>query len=194
MTAPATATPSANGRPRKQLADQLDRMDTIIDALAEALPEAVADATREGARLAVKDVILELLANPDLRAVLGGLAPPPASDPAPPSCEPTAAAPGLWARLKARVAAARDAAVARWRTAAAPVAVAVRALAVVVPLRRVAAVAAGVGVAAGLAAYACPHAVAAAAAGVCGAAAAVAAQVGHWVRRSAGVFRPGVTT
>ena len=44
-----TATVTANGKPRKQLSEQLDRMDTIIDALADALPEAVTDAVREGA-------------------------------------------------------------------------------------------------------------------------------------------------
>ena len=42
-----------NGRPRrKQLSDQLDRFDGIIDALANGLPEAVAAATREGAKQA----------------------------------------------------------------------------------------------------------------------------------------------
>ncbi|MFO0825298.1 MAG: hypothetical protein U0792_19615 [Gemmataceae bacterium] len=33
---------------RKQLADQLDRLDEIIDGLAEGLPGAVTDAVREG--------------------------------------------------------------------------------------------------------------------------------------------------
>ena len=66
-----TATATMNGKPqRKQLADQLDRLDSIIDALAEGLPGAVADACREGARAAVKDAIIEILSNPELRAML----------------------------------------------------------------------------------------------------------------------------
>lgn len=60
-----------NGRPkRKQLSEQLDRLDGIIDALAEGLNKAVADAAREGTRLAVKDAILEILTNPELRALI----------------------------------------------------------------------------------------------------------------------------
>ncbi|HEX4613221.1 MAG TPA: hypothetical protein VH092_33855, partial [Urbifossiella sp.] len=82
MSVTATVPPATNGRPaRRQLSDQLDRMDTIIDALAEALPEAVADATREGARQAVRDVIIELVTNPELRAMISGLTP--AGPPAP---------------------------------------------------------------------------------------------------------------
>src|SRR5947199_10536779 len=68
MTATAT-----NGRPaRKQLADEIDRLDGVVEALAEGLPEAVAEATREGARQAVRDVIVELLGNPELRALITG--------------------------------------------------------------------------------------------------------------------------
>ena len=48
MSAPTVT----NGKPRKQLSDQLDRLDSIIDALAEGLPGAVTDACREGARAA----------------------------------------------------------------------------------------------------------------------------------------------
>ena len=33
-----TATTTTNGKPRKQLSQQLDRMDGIIDCLADALP------------------------------------------------------------------------------------------------------------------------------------------------------------
>jgi hypothetical protein len=84
MTAPATA--NANGRPRKSLSEQLDRMDTILDALAKALPEAVADATREGARQAAREVVLELLASPELWAAVPGVVRPAAR------AEPPAAA------------------------------------------------------------------------------------------------------
>ena len=50
-----TMTASNHKLPRKQLADQLDRLDGILDALSEGLNGAVADAAREGTRLAVKD-------------------------------------------------------------------------------------------------------------------------------------------
>ena len=56
----ATATTPA--KPRKQLADQLDRLDGIIDLLADGLPAAVADATRAGTRQA----LVELLADPEV--------------------------------------------------------------------------------------------------------------------------------
>jgi hypothetical protein len=70
-----SATDALNAKPRKQLSDQLDRLDTIIDALGEALPEAVADAAREGTRAAVREAILEILANPDLRTAVLAAAP-----------------------------------------------------------------------------------------------------------------------
>ena len=190
-------TATTNGRPRKQLSDQLDRMDTIIDALAEALPEAVADATREGARQAVRDVVLEVLANPDLRALVAGLAP--AAPPAAPAANafpppaPCPSTPSWWTRLKARLRAARDIAADRCRAAAASVTATFRALALVMPVRQILAVGAGVGVAIGALAYLCPHTVSAVLTGACGAVAADAAQVGHWVRRSTGLLGFGST-
>jgi hypothetical protein len=80
-----------NGRPpsqpphRKQLSDQLDRFDAILDGLAEGLNGAIADAAREGTRLAVKDAIVEILSNPDLKAVIHSARPIPVPDPPPPS-------------------------------------------------------------------------------------------------------------
>lgn len=76
-----------NGKPqRKQLGDQLDRLDGIIDCLADALPAAVADTVRDGARQAVKDAVLELLANPELRSLFARpTAEPPAPTPPTPS-------------------------------------------------------------------------------------------------------------
>jgi hypothetical protein len=62
MSATATMT---NGKPRKQLSEQLDRLDSIIDVLAEGLPGAVTDACREGARAAVKDAIIEIVSTPN---------------------------------------------------------------------------------------------------------------------------------
>lgn len=103
-------TATANGKPqRKQLSDQLDRLDSIIDALAEGLPGAVADACREGARQAVKDAIIEIVSNPELRALIApaqSIAVPVVPAPAP---APESSKPGLWTRLKAKLAAAREA-------------------------------------------------------------------------------------
>ena len=81
---------------RKQLSDQLDRFDQILDGLAEGLNGAMADAAREGTRLAVKDAIVEILTNPDLRAAIQGTGPVPVTaEPAPPPA-PTSA----WAKVK----------------------------------------------------------------------------------------------
>src|SRR4051812_35073040 len=97
-----------NGKPQcKQLSDQLDRLDAILDAIAEGLPGAVTDACREGARAAVKDAIIEIVTNPELRALLGPAAPAPIVATPAPELEPKK--PGLWGRLKAKLAAARDA-------------------------------------------------------------------------------------
>src|SRR6476661_6562274 len=53
---------NCNDRPqRKQLSDQLDRLDSMLDGLSEALNESVAEASREGVRLAVKEAVIELL-------------------------------------------------------------------------------------------------------------------------------------
>src|SRR6187455_2591403 len=97
-----STTTMTNGKPRKQLADQLDRLDAIIDALAEGLNGAVADACREGTRLAVKDAIVEILTNPELRAML---VPQTLPVPAPktPDTPPEPKKPGLWTRIKAKV-------------------------------------------------------------------------------------------
>src|SRR5947209_18455632 len=72
MTATAT-----NGPPRrKQLSDQLDRMDGIIDCLADNLNQAVADAAREGARAAVREILRDLLTNPETLALIRAAAGP----------------------------------------------------------------------------------------------------------------------
>ena len=68
---PMNAATIANDKPtRKQLSDQLDRLDSILDALSDGLNGAVADAAREGTRLAVKDAIVEIMTDPTLRAKL----------------------------------------------------------------------------------------------------------------------------
>ena len=88
-----------NGTPRrKQLSDQLDRFDGIIDALAGGLPEAVAAATRDGAKEAIAQVLRELFTDPTVLAALRGCAPPVVS--------PSEVKPSAWTRLKAAVRAA----------------------------------------------------------------------------------------
>ena len=57
-----------NGAPRKQLSEQLDRLDTIIDALDAAPAQAVRDAVAGAVREAVVAVNAELSTNPDVLA------------------------------------------------------------------------------------------------------------------------------
>jgi hypothetical protein len=192
MSSTATMT---NGKPaRKQLADQLDRLDGIIDCLADRLPEAVADATREGARQAVRDVILELLTNPELRTLIASLAPQPvAQEPstppaAPQPVEPAPAKSEFWGRVKETCKNVKDATVRRCRAAKTAVVTTARSLSAIMPLKKMLLVGAGVGVAVAAVSYVCPHSVSAAVSGVCGAATAVCVQVGRWFRRSAGLF------
>ncbi len=57
----------ANGRARKSLADQIDRLDGILDGLADALNQAVAEAVKEAVAVAVRAAVAETLANAELR-------------------------------------------------------------------------------------------------------------------------------
>jgi len=60
-----------NGRPqRKQLCDQLDRLDGIIDTLADGLSDAVRDAVKEGTATAIQQILHEALTNPATRELL----------------------------------------------------------------------------------------------------------------------------
>jgi hypothetical protein len=189
MSASAAVT---NGKPRKQLSDQLDRLDSIIDVLAEGLPGAVTDACREGARAAVKDAIIEIVSNPELRALLTSMQP--ASVPVAPAPEPRKPSP--WAKLRALLAAARDAvtrpvksvrdAVAtRCRAALDAVAAVGAATGEAIPARRILLVGLGVGVAVRLATLLVPQTVAAAVSAATTTATAVILQTGSWLRRAA---------
>jgi hypothetical protein len=196
-----------NHRPqRKQLSEQLDRLDGLIDLLADQLPQAVADATREGTRQAVRDVLAELFADPGVvarfRAAL------------PTGNGVAERKPGTFARLKSAVRAGvtrvketvkavadrvKNAAAAtrvrvtnaatttrvRVRTTISRIAAAYRTLTTAVPLGRFAAVAVGVGVLVMTASYVAPHPVAALVGGIGATVTAAAVQVGGWVRRSA---------
>ena len=72
----ATATPTR----RKQLSEQVDRFEALLDGLAEGLNEAVADAAREGACAAVREVLTTLLTDPEVLAAIR-----PTSGPEPPA-------------------------------------------------------------------------------------------------------------
>ena len=188
------STTATNGKPqRKQLADQLDRLDAMIDALAGGLNQAVADACRDGARAAVREVLRELIANPDL---LAAVRPAPAPVPAPPpSGEPPApAAPSFWGRVTATAksagrsvtGAARTLTRAVERTVLNPVA---DALKFTGTTRTVVAVGLGVGLTAGLVSLACPAWVGAALTACAGASAVAAAHAGAAMSRIFTRFR-----
>jgi hypothetical protein len=91
-----TATISNAKPPRKQLSDQLDRLDSILDGLGDGLNGAVAEAVREGTRLAVRDAIVEIMTDPTLRTKLHEATTPETS------AEPVHAneKPGFWKRMK----------------------------------------------------------------------------------------------
>jgi hypothetical protein len=84
-----------NGRARKSLADQIDKLDTMIDGLAEGLNETISLAVKE----AVRSVLAEVLANADLQAHLQAARQPvePCSNVAPRST------PSLFRRMSSRL-------------------------------------------------------------------------------------------
>ncbi len=59
---------TTNGRtPRTSLAQQIDRLDLILDNLSEGLQEAVAEAVKVAVTRAVEAALVEVLTNPELR-------------------------------------------------------------------------------------------------------------------------------
>ena len=199
---------STHGRtPRKQLSDQLDRfdnmsdrLDTIIDALAEALPGAVKEACQEGARLAVKEAIIEIFTNPDFRPLFAKMQP----APMPVETVPVAVSEPMivphklnhWDRFKARIKAARDGvcnAVAKLKNAVVsrlnPIRQTVAAINTLVgepvQVRLMFVVALLIGVTVGLTCLLLPNSVAAGVSAVCSASTTIAVQVGIWLKRAA---------
>src|SRR5262249_46873603 len=73
-----------NGQPRRQLSEQIDRLDGVIDALDEGLKGAVADAVREAVgeavNQAVQAVLMELMTNPQLHKTIQTAHAPPAHE------------------------------------------------------------------------------------------------------------------
>jgi hypothetical protein len=205
------STATMNGKPRKQLSQQLDRMDGIIDCLADALPEAVADACRDGAKAAVQQAVTDLFARPEFLARFAELAarsaqtvaPVPLAVPAAATPTPPAnARPSSWERMKAKlrewksavtggVRTAADTVKAGVRTAAGTVAATARTLSNTLPVRRILTVAIGVGLFTAAVCYLCPHWLSAVIGGAGAACTAAAVQVGSWLRRSVNMFRFG---
>ena len=195
-------TATMNGRPqRKQLSDQLDRLDTMIDCLSDALPQAVADATREGSRQAVREVLTELFGNPEtlakFRQTLGVPAAMPQHEVSPTTtAAATAAKPGFFARMKSAVRNAATTVVAKVKQAVAAVKERVQATKVritaaiegvkaIVPLGRFAAVAMVVGVLVAAVSYVAPQGFSAVVSGIGAVVITAAVQAYRWLRRSA---------
>jgi hypothetical protein len=184
-----TTTLTPNGKPRKQLSDQLDRMDeqlarqdAVIDALADGLNQAVGDAAKVGVKEAVQAAVVELLTSIELRAALHQATAPPA-----------AARPTAWDRLKAFgrkvvekgravTAAIRRAVTGKAIVLKAAAAVAAGPLSAVWKLRRAVAVGLGVGAAVTAVAVVAGHPIASALSGLAATVAALAVQATAWVR------------
>src|SRR6516165_1345579 len=62
-----TTTTNPNGRVRKSLAEQIDRLDLILDGLADGLNEAVVTAVQRAVAVAVEAALRELLASAELQ-------------------------------------------------------------------------------------------------------------------------------
>jgi hypothetical protein len=167
-----TANGTLNARTaRKSLADQIDRLDTILDGLAEALNESIADAVKdviaETVRQAVHAAVTEVLSSPDLlRAALEKHAPvatlsepPPAPEAKPPTVKENVVriASGLCEKVKRAASLVKEklnAAARTTRTALAVAPFVLRAVARKVwAYRKPCAVAVGVGVVCGAVCY-----------------------------------------
>jgi hypothetical protein len=187
-----TMTMPANGKPRKQLCDQLDRLDaqmdrqdSILDALSAGLNEAVADASREGVKEAVTAAVVELLTNIELRSALHQATAPPAE------AQPKT---GFWQRAKAKVRQAAAAAKERVQRTLSGVTAQVKSVQSAANevsakfgfawrLRKVLLVGLGIGVVVASVSYLASHGVAAAISGAGAAATPVALHAALWVRR-----------
>ncbi|CAN5393649.1 hypothetical protein BH11PLA2_BH11PLA2_23660 [soil metagenome] len=180
--------PSLNGRPRKQLSDQLDRLDEVINGLEEFLPQAMADAARDGIRQAFRDVVAEVVTDP---TVLERLRTALVSDMVPLTVVPK---PSAFARLKAflrGVASKATAAVSftRHRVAetvaercASAKSRVVRWTLLSLPVKSIVGVSLAIGFVVALVSLATPHHIAAAISGFGATFTAASIQVGNWLR------------
>ena len=187
---------TANGRlPRKQLADQLDRFDSILDGLSEALNEAVADAARVGAGAAVKEVLTEILTNPKFAGMFHAI-PSAAPKPEPAPAAKPAPKPSLWSKLRGRAKdlaanakAANAKLVSKAGTILKPVGSVLDVLRLTGGLKKAVLIAAFTGVLIGGVSLACPQWMAAALGALAGTVTALAVQAGIAVRGLVARFR-----
>ena len=187
----STTTLSNAKPPRKQLSDQLDRLDSILDGLADGLSGAIADSTREGTRLAVKDAVIELMVDPTLRSKLhSATAPETPAEPARADMRP-----GFWRRMRTcanqavasvgRMASSAVTAVkGKFRALGQKVAEAARSIREST-LKTTALV---VGLTVATVSFCAPHAASAALSGISSAVAAVAVRVGAWMGKTRGAM------
>jgi hypothetical protein len=177
-----TTTMESNGKLRKSLSEQIDRLDAILDGLADALQGAVASAVKEAVGLAVREavqaVLNEVVANPAVLALLqGGM---------PAAVTAGQRARRLWGSLSAKARAVRDVCTSLcgrlWRGL---VSVGKR-LTVLRHFRLQLLTGLGVGVVVATAAYFAGPWLAVAASGVGGFATTVAVQAGLWLRKACG--------
>src|SRR5262249_414231 len=84
--------------PRKSLADQIQRLDSILDGLSEGLNEAVTTAVKEAVTTGVQQAIVEVLTNPELQQLLHPpkTPDPPVHSPTPPESRGGGFLGGLW--------------------------------------------------------------------------------------------------
>ena len=74
---------TTNGRPRKQLSEQIDRLEQAVDGLGLGLREAVREATSQAVREAVGELVAEVVTNPDVAALFRNAQAPAAQAPRP---------------------------------------------------------------------------------------------------------------
>ena len=161
-----TTKTNTNGATRKSLAEEIDRLEGLVDSLGEGLNEAVATAVEQAVstavsaavREAVQGVLKELLASPDFLALLraavgpaGRAAPGRGTAPVLPRLREAAAKAAAWA--KARLREAREACGAGLRKVRRGVATAWGCLGLLPQFRVPLLVALGVGAAAGAGCY-----------------------------------------
>jgi hypothetical protein len=185
-----TTTMTTNGKLRKSLADQIDRLDSILDGLAEALNESVAAAVKEAVGLAVREavqaVLTEVLTNPAvLETVRGTVSPagaPAAAVPTRPSWRERLRP--AWGRIAAGALATRLQCGRLWGRARQGLSGLWERLSLVRRCRRQVLAAVGVGLVAGVLAYVAGPWLAALVSAVGGCAGTLAVQTWLWLRRT----------
>src|ERR1700693_1850843 len=97
-----TMNPVPNGKVRQSLANEIDRLDRMLDGLAEGLNEAVADAVKAAVGTAVREAaqttLTEVFTNPEVLACLNGFSKAAAATNT--QVQPAVVKPGLRERLR----------------------------------------------------------------------------------------------